>query len=121
MGRVEGVGIRYSQDKMKHPNSLKNLRKGGFVGEENRHSKLTDQCVYKIRILLMKGFNQSVIARFFRVKPCTINNIANRKAWNHLPWPVIQHSHMTGHASIDAYSGGWSKVGEKVIRNTQQI
>lgn len=54
-------------------------------GESHPRSKLTEKQVYEIRELYEKGFSANVIARNYKVSAWNVEEIADRKTWQHLP------------------------------------
>lgn len=60
-------------------------RKGRIAnGERNGNSKLTEQQVQEILWRYSCGETLTAIASDYRVWPCTIHTIVNRKTWKHL-------------------------------------
>jgi hypothetical protein len=59
------------------------------VGESKYFAKLTDKDIKDIRESIEFG---NVICRRYKVSKSVINNIRNRKAWNHLPVTKTEHS-----------------------------
>jgi group I intron endonuclease len=65
-----------------------NREESNFSGESNPKSKLTEQDVKEIKILLKKGKSQSDIAKMFGVSKHAISKIYLGKTWTHVK---IQH------------------------------
>jgi len=53
-------------------------------GESNSQSKLTVETVSSIRNEYIQVKNCSALARKYQLNPKTVNNIINRKSWNHI-------------------------------------
>lgn len=53
-------------------------------GEKNRHAKLSEQDVLKIRKALARGEQGKLIAARYKVTPTAISYIRNRKVWVHI-------------------------------------
>jgi hypothetical protein len=68
--------------KIKKINKLRGKYKRGSV---NPGAKLTEHDVFSIRCRISAGEHQRVIAKSFNVSQATINLIANRKRWIHVP------------------------------------
>lgn len=54
----------------------------------SNHSLLNDSKVSEIRLMAMRGHNQSNIAKTFGIHRKTVYNILERNTWDHVPEPV---------------------------------
>ncbi len=59
-------------------------RKKPALGIKNRHAKLNDEIILKIRKLYSQGLNQSRLRKIFNLASSTISYIINRKTWRHI-------------------------------------
>jgi len=63
---------------------IKKNRQHNSKGEKNGNSKLTEDCVKQIRILIEKGILYREIAEKFNVHYSLIGYIKSKKIWKHL-------------------------------------
>lgn len=53
-------------------------------GEQHIKSKLSKECILKIRQLAAEGLSQIEISKIYNARPGHINNIIKRRAWKHI-------------------------------------
>lgn len=84
-GNYEVTNVRWATRKEQAETAdYSNVRPPYLTGSKKPASKLTDQDVRVIRVILSLGFNLSETARMFDVDRSVVSRIASGKAWTHV-------------------------------------
>lgn len=91
INHIDGNKLNNSLDNLEwctHKENMAHAKEKGLVakGEDTGTSKLTEFDVVIIRQYYNDGFNQTSLAKQFKVDQSLISLIVNNKLWTHLPW-----------------------------------